>query len=71
MSNYREEFLEDTYYLISNKGFNKNILFENSDDYKTFILYVISNILDHPGITISAYCILPHHFYFVIKNKEK
>ncbi len=71
MSNYRDEFLENTYYLISNKGFNGNILFEHSNDYKTFILYVIANLLEYPQITISSYCILPKHFHFVIKNKEK
>lgn len=61
---------ENTYYLISNKWFNNNILFENSDDYKTFILYIVSNILDHSGINVSAYSILPDRFYFVIKNQE-
>lgn len=71
MSNYRDEFLENTYYLISNQWFNQKILFENTDDYKTFILYVISNILEHSGIIISAYSILPNTFYFVIKNQEK
>lgn len=71
MSNYRDEFLWESYYLISNKGFNNNILFENSDDYKTFILYTISNILDHTWIMMSAYCILPNTFYFIIKNQEK
>ncbi len=71
MSNYRDEFLEETYYLISNKGFNNNILFENSDDYKTFLLYTISNILDNTWIILSAYCILPDRFYFVLKNQEK
>ena len=71
MWNYRDKFLENTYYLISNKGFNNNILFENSDDYKTFILYIVSNILDHSGISISAYSILPNSFYFVIKNQEE
>ncbi|OQY38615.1 MAG: hypothetical protein B6229_05555 [Spirochaetaceae bacterium 4572_7] len=71
MSNYRDEFLPDTYYLISNKGFNNNILFESGDDYKTFILYVIANLLDHPVLSISAYCILPKHFHLIVKNKEK
>ena len=71
MWNYRDEFLENTYYLISNKGFNNSILFENSDDYKTFILYTVTNILDHGGISISAYSILPNSFYFVIKNQEQ
>ena len=71
MSNYRDEFLEDSYYLISNKGFNNNILFESNDDYKTFILYVIANLLDHPQLSISAYCILPKHFHFIVKNNEK
>lgn len=71
MWNYRDEFLENTYYLVSNKWFGDTILFENSDDYKTFILYVASNILDHSGIIISAYSILPNSFYLVIKNQEQ
>ncbi len=71
MSNYRDEFLSDSYYLISNKGFNNNVLFENTDDYKTFILYVIANLLEHPNLSISAYCILPKHFHLVVKNKDK
>jgi REP element-mobilizing transposase RayT len=71
MSNYRDEFLADTHYLISNKWFNNNVLFESGDDYKTFILYVIANLLDHPVLSISAYCILPKHFHLVVKNKEK
>ncbi len=71
MSNYRNDFEADTYYLVSNKGFNNNILFENDDDYKTFILYVIANLLDHPWLIISSYCILPKHFYLVLMNKEK
>lgn len=71
MSNYRDDFLENNYYLVFNQWFNHNILFENNDDYKTFILYVISNILDHSGIMISAYSILPDRFYLVIKNNEK
>lgn len=70
MSNYRDKFEENKYYLISNEGFNTNVLFENADDYKTFILYVIANLLDHPWLSISAYCILPKHFHFVIKNKD-
>ncbi len=47
------------------------MLFESSVDYKTFILYVISNILNHTWITLSAYCILPNMFYFVVKNDDK
>ena len=71
MANYRDEFLDETYYLVSNKWFNNNILFESSDDYKTFILYVIANLLEHPWLIISAYCILPKSFQLVILNKEK
>lgn len=71
MANYRDEFLAETYYLVENQGFNNNVLFEKSDDYKTFILYVIANLLEHPGLVISAYCILPKSFQLVILNKEK
>ena len=70
MSNYRDEFLENTYYLVFNQWFNKNILFENSDDYKTFVLYAMQHLIEMPQLVMSAYCILPSYFYFVIKNKE-
>ena len=70
MSNYRDEFLADTYYLVSNKWFNNSVLFENSDDYKTFMLYVIENLLEYKWLVMSAYSILPDHFHFVIKNCE-
>lgn len=70
MSNYREAFQWETYYLISNKGFDGNVLFENSDDYKAFMLYVMENLLVHKWIIISAYSILPDHFHLVIKNKN-
>ena len=71
MANYRDDFLTETYYLVSNEWFNNNVLFEKSDDYKTFILYVIANLLEHPGLVISAYCILPKSFQLVILNREK
>jgi len=70
MSNYRDEFLADTYYLVSNKWFNSNVLFENADDYKTFMLYVIENLLEYKWLIMSSYSIVPDHFHFVIKNCE-
>ena len=63
--------MEDSYYLISNKWFNDNILFSNTDDYKTFILYVIENLLEFKNLSVSAYSLLPNHFHLVIKNIEK
>lgn len=71
MSNYRDEFLENSYYLVSNKWFNDNILFSTADNYKTFILYVIEKLLEYPTILLSAYCLLPNYFYFVVKNVNK
>ena len=68
MSNYRDVFLADTYYLISNKWFNNSVLFENSDDYKAFMLYVIENLLEYKWLFISAYSLLPDHFHFMLKN---
>lgn len=68
MSNYRDIFLENTYYLVSNKWFNGSVLFENSDDYKAFMLYVIENLLEYKWLILSAYALLPDHFHLVIKN---
>lgn len=45
------------------------ILFENTTDYKTFMLYVIEHLLSYPSLQIIAYCILPDHFHFILKNK--
>ena len=71
MSNYRDDFLENSYYLISNKWFNDNVLFWNADDYKTFMLYVIENLLEYKSLILSAYSMVPNHFHLVIKNTEK
>lgn len=71
MPNSRNEFLADRYYHIMNRSLNGTILFETSADYKTFILYVIENLLAYPSLTMTAYCVLPDHFHFVIKNKNK
>jgi len=71
MSNYRDEFLENSYYLISNKWFNDNVLFSNTYDYKTFMLYVIENLLEYKSLILSAYSMVPNHFHLVIKNTEK
>lgn len=45
-------------------------MFEKSDDYKAFMLYVIENLLVYKWIILSAYSILPDHFHFVIYNKD-
>lgn len=46
-------------------------MFSSADDYKTFILYVIENLLDFKNLVLSAYSLLPNHFHLVIKNTEK
>jgi len=67
MSNNR--FLEpETYYHIYNRGFNKQTLFYDEDDYQRFFNNLERYKQDekYKSIKILSYCLLPNHFHFLI-----
>ena len=71
MSNSRDPFGEWLYYHIINKSFGNMILWETSNDYKTFMLQIIDHLMSFAGIKIIAYCILPDHFHLILSNTRK
>jgi len=70
MWNYRDKFLQNSYYHITNKSLNSIDIFKEKEDYEKFIDYIAKNLIEYPTIGLSAYSILPNHFHFVIKNNR-
>lgn len=70
MWNTRFEFLENHYYHIYNRWFEKQIIFKNDIDFKMFYKYIIKNLNDYKIVKIISWSILPNHFHFVIQNLE-
>ena len=70
MSNYRDQFKQNTFYHITNKSLNSVDIFKEKEDYEKFIEYIINNLVEYQTIAISAYCILPNHFHFVFRNNK-
>lgn len=95
-------YVENGYYHIYNRGVEKRIIFQDEQDYATFLSYIktylsetndqellarladptlsrtekqkITNQLRmnnfYNEITLIAYCLMPNHFHFFIKQKK-
>ena len=68
--NSRDQFLENNYYHIYNRWFEKQLIFNNDNDYKKFFLYIKSWLELYKSIKIVSYCFLPNHFHLVIHNLD-
>ena len=69
MKNYYPPLFEGTYYHIYNRGNNRENIFYSLRNYKYFLLkydHYLSEYLD-----TYAYCLLPNHFHFFVKVKER
>lgn len=75
-------YLDQTFYHVYNRGVNRQTVFRNVEDYKVF-LNLIKRYLDfevvkdrydrpydklHDVVELSAYCLMPNHFHFLIYN---
>jgi len=70
MSNSRFEFLENYYYHVYNRWFDKQIIFKNKNDFEKFYTYIVKELKEYENIKLVSYCILPNHFHFIIHNLE-
>jgi len=67
----RQQFEENTYYHVYNRWLDKQILFFDNKDFQRFLLYLSEQKDNYKDdIWLVAYCLLPNHFHFVIKNKK-
>ncbi|MDD3646394.1 MAG: transposase [Candidatus Gracilibacteria bacterium] len=66
--NARDPFVENGYYHIYNRGYNKSVIFNNKDCFVKFYKYLIALINEYKDIKVVSYCLLPNHFHFIIHN---
>lgn len=60
-----------TYYHIYNRGFDKQTIFYDHQDYDRFYKTMLRyNKDDFSKIDIASYCFLPNHFHFILISKS-
>ena len=70
--NRRDPFLENSYYHIYNRWYNKSIIFKNDYCFEKFYKYLFKYLKEfNLDIKISSYCFLPNHFHLIIHNIDK
>jgi putative transposase len=52
-----------------NRGVNREKIFFREQDYRLF-LRIVSECTDGIGIVMLAYCLLPNHFHFALRQDE-
>jgi putative transposase len=67
MAKRKGEFLPDHYYHIYNRGANRQPIFFEEDNY-LFLLKKVNIFSAKYQMTVIAYCLMPNHFHFLLKQ---
>lgn len=60
-------FFQNGYYHVYNRGHNKQPIFLNYKDYVRYITRLKEYLKKH-AVTILAYCLMPNHIHFLIRQ---
>ena len=63
----KEEFVNGEYFHIYNHAVGDNLLFRKDDDYEYFLDKFVRSNSKYPS-TVVAYCLMPNHFHFFIRQ---
>ena len=79
-------FANNHYYHLYNRGVEKRTIFEDEDDYKTFIEILVYYLVPDKkkptvfsrktqlkisdSVSLLCYCLMPNHFHFLIKQRK-
>ena len=75
-------YVENGYYHLYNRGVEKRTIFQEENDYQTFLHLLKKYLTEEPFIPFSkktffkridllAYCLMPNHFHLLIKQSDK
>jgi len=65
----KEEFVEGAYFHIYNHSVENTLLFKGTDDYLYFLHKIKPKIIAYPA-SVFAYCLMPNHFHFLLRQDE-
>jgi putative transposase len=67
MSRREVAFLPDQYYHVYNRGVNHQDIFSSDNNYR-FLLSRVKSCLPESQITMIAYCLMPNHYHFLLRQ---
>jgi putative transposase len=68
MSYRGDIFTQEQYYHIYNRGAGKAKIFFNDGNYQ-YLLRLVKKYYQKHDVTIIAYCLMPNHFHFVLRQE--
>ena len=69
--NKRDPFLENAYYHIYNRWYNKSIIFKNDYCFEKFYTYLVKYLREYKkDLKIISYSFIPNHFHLIIQNLD-
>ncbi len=69
--NSRKDFWENMFYHVYNRGFMKQTIFWNKDQFQMFYTYLILYLKDYTDIKLVSYALLPNHFHLILRNLKQ
>ncbi len=67
MPNRTDAFVNGHYYHIFNRGVNRQSIFYSDEHYR-YCLRLIKKYATKYAVTIIAYCLMPNHYHFLIRQ---
>lgn len=69
MANKMRSIVAGEFYHVYNRAVDKRVIFYTEKDYEYFLSKVLF-FKEKTGIKIIAYCVLPNHWHFLLKEPE-
>ncbi|MCF7792924.1 MAG: hypothetical protein K9N09_03345 [Candidatus Cloacimonetes bacterium] len=63
----QEEFVKDEFFHIYNRAVNQELLFNENEDYEYFLSRFENKLTEIPA-SIVAFCLMPNHFHFFLRQ---